>query len=548
MAITLMVVPADNRVEIKKLSLGLTKAFKKQGYKTNFLQPINQKPKKFSKIPETVDLTKPIDIRYAEHLLGQGWINELVEEIVSIHENFSRNVEIIVVQSLSYISDQFFVTELNEEIASALNAKIIIAAAVDKKEYTILTDQIMIAAHGYPDKNVLGCIVDGIGAPADFIPLPMECIAYIPSKKHLKVIKKLSVNFIAKQIDRDWIKTIAATTFKPCLPPALFRHQLVQKARAANKKIILPEGNEIRIIKAAMICTRRKIAHCILIGDSKEIHKIAHKNGIELSKRIEIIEPNEKLIDHYIEPMVALRKSKELTSEQAKKNLQDNIVLATMMLQQDEVHGVVSGAVHTTANTIRPALQLIKTAPGLNLVSSIFFMCLPEQVLIYGDCAVNLNPSASELADIAIQSANSAILFGIDPKVAMISYSTGSSGHGVDVDKVRQATEIVKSKHPDIIIDGPLQYDAAVMEDVAKQKAPDSPVAGQATVCIFPDLDTGNAVYKAVQRSSKILSIGPLMQGLHKPVNDLSRGCSVEDIVFTIALTVIQAVHKTSSN
>ncbi|KPJ68060.1 MAG: hypothetical protein AMJ43_01245 [Coxiella sp. DG_40] len=546
MAITLMVVPADDHVKLNRISLGLVKAFQQQGYKTNFLQPINQKPIKFRRKPETIKQNKPIDIRYAEHLLGQGWINELIEEIVAIHENFSKNVDIVVVQGLSYISGQFYVEELNEEIARALDAKIIIAAAVNKKDYITLTDQIMITAYGYPSKHILGCIVDGISSLPDFIPLPMECIAFIPSMKHHKAIKKLGVNFIAKQINKDWIKTVATTIFKPCLSPALFRHQLIQKARIANKTIILPEGNEIRIIKAAMICTRRKIARCVLIGDSKEIHKITHKNGIELSKNIKIIEPNEKLINRYIEPMLSLRKHKGFTLEQAKQSLQDNTVLATMMLQQDEIDGVVSGAIHTSENTIRPALQLIKTEPGVNLVSSIFFMCLPEQVLIYGDCAVNPNPNSNELADIAIESVKSTILFGIEPKVAMISYSTGSSGHGVDVDKVRQATEIVKSKHPNIVIDGPLQYDAALMEDVAKQKAPNSPVAGQATVCIFPDLDTGNTVYKAVQRSSKILSIGPMMQGLRKPVNDLSRGCSVEDVVFTIALTAIQAAHKTS--
>jgi phosphate acetyltransferase len=548
MAITLMVVPADDHAKLNRVSLGLVKAFQQQGYKTNFLQPINQKPVKFSKIPETIDLTKPIDIRYAEHLLGQGWINELLEEIVSMHENLSQNAEIIVVQGLSYISDQFYVTELNEEIADALGAKIIIAATSNEKSHTFFADQIMITAHGYQNKNILGFIVEGVSVPAIYVPFSLKYIAHITPKRHHKIAKQASINFIANQIDMNWIKTVASTPFKPCLSPALFRHQLVQKARAANKKIILPEGDEIRIIKAAMICVRRKIAECILIGDDREIHKIAHKNGIELNKKIEIIEPNEELINRYIEPMVSLRKHKGLTFEQAKQSLHNNIVLATMMLQQNEIDGVVSGAVHTTADTIRPALQLIKTEPGVNLVSSIFFMCLPEQVLIYGDCAVNPNPNANELAEIAIESVKSAILFGIEPKVAMISYSTGTSGYGVDVDKVRQATEIVKSKHPDIIIDGPLQYDAALMEDVAKQKAPNSPVAGQATVCIFPDLDTGNAVYKAVQRSCNILSIGPMIQGLRKPVNDLSRGCSVEDVVFTIALTAIQAAHKTSNN
>jgi phosphate acetyltransferase len=212
-----------------------------------------------------------------------------------------------------------------------------------------------------------------------------------------------------------------------------------------------------------------------------------------------------------------------------------------MMLALDHVDGLVSGAIHTTANTIRPAMQLIKTAPGAKLVSSVFYMCLPEQVLVYGDCAVNPDPNAEELADIAIQSADSALAMGIEPKVAMISYSTGASGTGSDVEKVKQATAIAKKLRPDLIIDGPLQYDAATTASVAKSKAPNSPVAGQATVLIFPDLNTGNTTYKAVQRSAHVISVGPMLQGLRKPVNDLSRGALVEDIVYTIALTSIQA-------
>jgi len=230
-----------------------------------------------------------------------------------------------------------------------------------------------------------------------------------------------------------------------------------------------------------------------------------------------------------------------VTEVVAQEHLQDNVVYATMMLYHDEVDGLVSGAIHTTANTIRPALQYIKTAPEARLVSSIFFMCLPEQVLVYGDCAVNPDPNAEELADIAIQSADSATAFGIQPKVAMISYSTGQSGSGADVDKVRQATQLAREKRPDLVIDGPLQYDAALIDNVARNKAPQSPVAGQATVVIFPDLNTGNTTYKAVQRSADVVSIGPMLQGLRKPVNDLSRGALVEDIVFTIAITAIQA-------
>ena len=238
---------------------------------------------------------------------------------------------------------------------------------------------------------------------------------------------------------------------------------------------------------------------------------------------------------------MALRGHKGVTEVVAQELLEDNVTLGTMMLQQDDVDGLVSGAVNTTANTIRPALQLIKTAENASLVSSVFFMLLPDQVLVYGDCAINPDPNAQQLADIAIQSAESAQMFGIEPRVAMISYSTGSSGAGSDVEKVREATKIAESLRPDLLIDGPLQYDAAAIESVGKSKAPNSPVAGKANVFVFPDLNTGNTTYKAVQRSFDLVCIGPMLQGMRKPVNDLSRGALVDDIVFTIALTAIQA-------
>jgi phosphate acetyltransferase len=239
--------------------------------------------------------------------------------------------------------------------------------------------------------------------------------------------------------------------------------------------------------------------------------------------------------------MVALRRHKGLTADGAREQLRDNVVLGTMMLARGEVDGLVSGALHTTANTVRPALQLIKTREDARLVSSIFFMCLPEQVLIYGDCAVNPDPTAEELADIAVQSAESALAFGIPPRVAMISYSTGTSGGGSEVEKVREATRIASERRPELVLDGPLQYDAATVESVGRSKAPGSAVAGRATVLIFPDLNTGNATYKAVQRSANVVSIGPMLQGLRRPVNDLSRGALVDDIIYTVALTAIQA-------
>ncbi|MEZ9200091.1 phosphate acetyltransferase [Shewanella sp. 10N.286.54.B9] len=352
--------------------------------------------------------------------------------------------------------------------------------------------------------------------------------------------------FVAGHIDQSWVESITKNSPREHrLSPPAFRYKLTELARAARKTVVLPEGDEPRTIEAASICAERGIARCVLLGNREEIERIATLQGVTLGEGVEIVEP-EAARSRYVEPMVELRRSKGLTEVVAKEQLEDNMVLGTMMLAQGEVDGIVSGAVNTTANTIRPPLQLIKTAPGSSLVSSIFFMLMPDQVLVYGDCAINPDPNAEQLADIAIQSAESAIAFGIDPRVAMISYSTGSSGTGSDVDKVREATRIAKEKRPDLVIDGPLQYDAAVMPNVARSKAPDSPVAGQATVFVFPDLNTGNTTYKAVQRSADLISIGPMLQGMRKPVNDLSRGALVDDIVYTIALTAIQASQNES--
>ncbi|PHM63610.1 phosphate acetyltransferase [Xenorhabdus ishibashii] len=364
----------------------------------------------------------------------------------------------------------------------------------------------------------------------------------VPADDHERIEKVQ--NYVAQHISSEWIDSLAAASERPnLLSPPAFRYQLTELARQAGKRIVLPEGDEPRTVKAAAICAERGIAECILLGDPEEIRRVAAAQGVELGAGIEIINPVSAR-ERYVPRLVELRKNKGMTEVVAREQLEDNVVLGTLMLEQDEVDGLVSGAVHTTANTIRPPLQLIKTAPNSSLVSSVFFMLLPEQVLVYGDCAINPDPTAEQLSEIAIQSADSAKAFGIEPRVAMISYSTGNSGAGSDVEKVREATRLAQEKRPDLIIDGPLQYDAAIMADVAKSKAPNSPVAGQATVFIFPDLNTGNTTYKAVQRSADLVSIGPMLQGMRKPVNDLSRGALVDDIVYTVALTAIQATQQ----
>jgi phosphate acetyltransferase len=350
-----------------------------------------------------------------------------------------------------------------------------------------------------------------------------------------------AIQLVAEWTDVLQLKTAVGQPGELRLTPPAFRHRLVQSAHNAHKRIVLPEGDEPRTLRAAVICHEKGIARCVLLGDPARIHEVAGNQGIALPDDIEIIDV-QKVRDKYVGPLVEMRKAKGLTPQQAADQLEDTVVLGTVMLAVGDVDGLVSGAVHTTASTVRPALQLIKTAPGQSIVSSVFFMLMPDQVLVYGDCAINPNPTAVQLADIAIQSAHSAKAFGIEPRVAMISYSTGTSGVGNDVDKVREATRIVREKCPDLLIDGPIQYDAASVESVGRQKAPDSQVAGRANVFIFPDLNTGNTTYKAVQRSANVLSVGPMLQGLRKPVNDLSRGALVDDIVYTIALTAIQAV------
>jgi phosphate acetyltransferase len=349
-----------------------------------------------------------------------------------------------------------------------------------------------------------------------------------------------TMNFVADRLDADWIKEFSGVARVVRLSPPAFRYRLIEAARSDVKRIVLPEGAEPRTVAAASIVESRGIAHCVLLGDPAEIREVAARQGVTLPAGIELVDAVQAA-PRYVAPLVERRKAKGMTPELAAGELADTIMVGTMMMALGEADGLVSGAIHTTAHTIRPALQIVKTAPGTSLVSSVFFMCLPEQVMVFGDCAVNPNPTAEQLAEIAIQSADSAIAFGIPARVAMLSYSTGTSGAGEDVEKVKQATLLAQQRRPDLAIDGPLQYDAAVMPDVARSKAPKSKVAGQATVFIFPDLNTGNVTYKAVQRAAGVVSMGPMLQGLAKPVNDLSRGCLVEDIVFTIILTAIQA-------
>ncbi|MFI0922455.1 phosphate acetyltransferase [Streptomyces sp. NPDC021012] len=323
--------------------------------------------------------------------------------------------------------------------------------------------------------------------------------------------------------------------------PMMFEHELLEQARADRRRVVLPEGTEERVLRAADVLIRRDVCDLTLLGDVEAIRKKAADLSVDL-RDTQLIDPQtSELRDTFAERYAALRAHKGVTVELAYDVVSDVNYFGTLMVQEGLADGMVSGSVHSTAATIRPAFEIIKTKPDASIVSSVFFMCLADKVLVYGDCAVNPDPDAEQLADIAVQSAATAARFGVEPRIAMLSYSTGTSGSGADVDKVREATKLVREAHPELRIEGPIQYDAAVEPSVAATKLPGSKVAGQATVLIFPDLNTGNNTYKAVQRSAGAVAVGPVLQGLRKPVNDLSRGALVSDIVNTVAITAIQS-------
>ena len=323
--------------------------------------------------------------------------------------------------------------------------------------------------------------------------------------------------------------------------PLMFEHQLIDRAVEDRRHIVLPEGEEERILRAADILLRRGVADLTLLGDPIAINRNAAALGVDVSRATLLSPYDEELVEEFAKIYHERRRHRGIDLDEARTIVTDVSYFGTMMVELGKADGMVSGAAHTTAHTIRPSLEVVKTVPGMSIVSSVFFMCLPHQVLVYGDCAVVPDPSSDELADIAIASAATAAAFGIEPRVAMLSYSTGSSGSGSDVEKVSRATALVRERAPELPVEGPIQYDAAIDSAVAKTKLPDSKVAGQATVFIFPDLNTGNNTYKAVQRSAGAVAVGPVLQGLRKPVNDLSRGATVRDIVNTVAITAIQA-------
>jgi phosphate acetyltransferase len=367
--------------------------------------------------------------------------------------------------------------------------------------------------------------------------------AGIAPENKRKIARALEV--FEKNVDTEQLGRKIIETEITIVTPKMFEYGLIHRAKAHKQHIVLPEGEEERILRAAEVLLRRDVVDLTLLGNEQEIKKRIGRLRLKMEGYKIIQLDKTPYFDDYVQTYYELRKHRGITMEIARDMMSDICYFGTMMLYKGHADGMVSGSIHTTGDTIRPAFEIIKTQPGFSIVSSVFFMCLKDRVLVYGDCAVNPDPDARQLAEIALASARTARTFGIEPRVAMLSYSTGESGKGADVDKVRQAVQIAKEmareSYPDLKLEGPIQYDAAIDPEVAKTKMPGSAVAGRATVFIFPDLNTGNNTYKAVQRSANAVAVGPVLQGLKKPVNDLSRGCTVPDIVNTVAITAIQA-------
>ncbi len=392
-------------------------------------------------------------------------------------------------------------------------------------------------------------LVDGLGLKLPIIATPYGTFetasrvasarGRVTSTSQRKIDTALQI--MERHVDIDDLLARLRLPIPEVTTPQMFTYQLLDRARADRKRIVLPEGDDDRILKAAGRLLRRGVADLTILGDESQIRSRGAELGVDLTNATVLNPRTSDLCDQFAQQYAELRKHKGITVDQAREIINDVSYFGTMLVHNDMVDGMVSGAAHTTAHTVRPAFEIIKTLPDVSTVSSIFLMCLQDRVLAYGDCAIVPDPTAEELADIAISSARTAAQFGIEPRVAMLSYSTGTSGTGADVDKVRAATELVRERDRTLLVEGPIQYDAAVEPSVAKTKMPDSEVAGRATVLIFPDLNTGNNTYKAVQRSAGAIAIGPVLQGLNKPVNDLSRGALVEDIVNTVAITAIQA-------
>jgi len=522
-----------NKVEVERFSevdQALRKILKKR--KIDYLGTLPYDP--VLPKPRLYDIARSLD---AQVLFGQDYLSNIAVETIIASMRFDN--------AIKYIHDGTLIVTGGDRTGIIIGCMAsLISPACPNISGIVLTGGLI------PNDNIMNLIGTLYELPFPIFSVQCNTIEAVNTINSLVVhissndTQKIDIakSMVYRYVDYEKINDKLKLEKTRKRTPEIFKYEILEMARAEKKRIVLPEGEDDRTLKAAEWIQDREIADLILLGDEELITKKATILGIKLGSKIEIINPvkSEKLED-YVNTYYELRKHKLYEMDVARDRMQDAIYFGTMMVYKRDADGLVSGAIHTTQHTIRPAFEIIKTKPGIANASSIFFMCLKDRVLVYGDCAIIPIPTTEQLSEIAITSADTAVKFGIDPYIAMLSYSTGKSGKGPEVVKVREATEIARSKRPDLLIEGPIQYDAAIDPVVASIKLPDSKVAGKATVFIFPDLNTGNNTYKAVQRSSGAVAIGPIIQGLKMPVNDLSRGCLVEDIVYTIAITAIQA-------
>ena len=492
-------------------------------------------------LPESPLLTAPSVREVLEALDG-----ELISGDAALLEREAESV-LVAAMDVSHVLERLTEGQLVIVPADRSAALISLAAAQASSSFPSMSG--LVLNGGFSVAQHALRLIQGLGLPLPVFTSPLDTFAAASTAGSLTgelahgSERKVDVAVTAFEREADVESLLAALEVEPSdvVTPIMFQAELVERARADRRTIVLPEPDDDRILRAADAILRRGISDVVLLGDAASVRARAAELGLDIAAARVASTSDPDLLEKYAAEFARLRAKKGVTLEQAREKIQDVSYFGTMMVHMGDADGMVSGAAHTTAHTIVPSFQIIKTKPGTSIVSSVFLMLLEDRVLVYGDCAVNPDPTAEQLADIAISSAETAKQFGVDPRVAMLSFSTGTSGKGADVDKVREATEIVRSKAPELAVDGPIQYDAAVDPTVAAKKAPDSAVAGRANVLIFPDLSSGNIGYKAVQRSSGAIAIGPVLQGLNKPVNDLSRGALVEDIINTVAITAVQA-------
>ena len=492
-------------------------------------------------LPEIPLLTAPSVREVLEALDG-----ELISGDAALLEREAESV-LVAAMDVSHVLERLTEGQLVIVPADRSAALISLAAAQASSSFPSMSG--LVLNGGFSVAQHALRLIQGLGLPLPVFTSPLDTFAAASTAGSLTgelahgSERKVDVAVTAFEQEADVESLLAALEVEPSdvVTPIMFQAELVERARADRRTIVLPEPDDDRILRAADAILRRGISDVVLLGDAASVRARAAELGLDIAAARVASTSDPDLLEKYAAEFARLRAKKGVTLEQAREKIQDVSYFGTMMVHMGDADGMVSGAAHTTAHTIVPSFQIIKTRPGTSIVSSVFLMLLEDRVLVYGDCAVNPEPTAEQLADIAISSAATARQFGVEPRVAMLSFSTGTSGKGADVDKVRRATELVRAKAPELAVEGPIQYDAAIDPTVAAKKAPESAVAGRANVFIFPDLSSGNIGYKAVQRSSGAVAVGPVLQGLNKPVNDLSRGALVEDIINTVAITAVQA-------